>query len=123
MALEPFYEISLASYSIESSNFDARSFIPLFERIDSHASNQEIYEALFAVLTGQISTPPTLFDLRPFDTPFKSTSSQRANEQVHDEIDERIMQEINDCVYTDTKGLYKKYFEGKEWLAEAERIA
>jgi len=94
----------------------------VFERIDSHASDQEICEALFAVLTGQISTPPTLFDL-PFDTPFKSTSSQRANEQVHDEIDERIMQEINGCVYTDTKGFYKKYFEGKEWLAEAERIA
>ena len=95
----------------------------MFERIDSHASNQEICEVLFAVLTGQISTPPTLFGLRPFDTPFKSTSSQRTNEQVHNEIDERIMQEINVCVYTDTKGFYKKYFEGKEWLAEAERIA
>jgi hypothetical protein len=95
----------------------------LFKWIDSHASDQGICEALFAVLTGQISTPPILFDLRPFDTPFKSTSSQRANERVHDEIDERIMQEINGCVYTDTKGFYKKYFEGKEWLAEAERIA
>jgi hypothetical protein len=95
----------------------------LFERIDSHASNQEIREALFAVLTGQILTPPTLFDPRPFDTFFKFTSSQRANEQVHGEIDERIMQEINGCVYTDTKGFYKKYFEGKERLAKTERIA
>ncbi|RYO80972.1 hypothetical protein DL766_006525 [Monosporascus sp. MC13-8B] len=67
------------------------------------------------------STPPTLVDQLPLDTPLKSTSSsQRANEQTHDDIDERILQEVNKCVYRDTGGFYKKYFEGKQWSAEAE---
>jgi hypothetical protein len=114
---------SLGSY-IESSDFDGKSFVPLFERIDSHASDQEVCAALFAVLARQTSTPPTIFNKLVLDTPFRSTSSsQQANEQAHDDIDERILQEINGCVYTDTEGFYKKYFEGKEWSAETERIA
>jgi ankyrin repeat protein len=60
------------------------------------------------------STLPTPFDKLALDTPFKSTSSQRANKQIHDEIDERMMQEVNGCVDMDTKGFYEKYFEGKE---------
>lgn len=109
---------------LDSSEFDIRSLVPLFVHIESHASDQDICEALFTILKGPILTPPTPFDVRLFDTPFKSTSSsQRGNEQIHDYIDERIMQEINGCLYTDTKGFYEKYFEGKEWSAEAERIA
>ena len=92
-------------------------------RADSDASNEDICQALFSLLTKYISTPPTAFDEHPLDTPLKSTSSsQRANEQTHNDIDERILQEINGCVYNDTGGLYQKYFEGKSWSAEAGRI-
>lgn len=49
-----------------------------------------------------------------------ATSFQRANEQAQDDVDERILQEIYGCVYMDTEG-YKKYLEGKERSAQAER--
>ena len=109
---------------IESNEFNARSFIPLFERIVSQASDLEISNALFALVTRPKSTPPTVFDKLPLDTPLKSTSSsQQANEQTHDDIDLRILQEINGCVYKDTGSFYEKYFEGKGWSNAAELIA
>ncbi|KAF2452319.1 hypothetical protein BDY21DRAFT_417793 [Lineolata rhizophorae] len=76
-----------------------------------------------AIVTPKL-TPPTVFGKLSLDTPFKSTSSsQRANEQTHEDIDERIFQEINGCVFQDTGGFNAKYFEGKQWSAEAQRIA
>lgn len=108
---------------IESADFDATSFIPLFEHIDRHASDEEICTALFALLASYTTDPPTVFSKVPLDTPLKSTSSsQHADEQTHDDIDERILQEINGCVYRDTGGFYGKYFEEKEWSADAYRI-
>ncbi|KAF2194344.1 hypothetical protein K469DRAFT_548864, partial [Zopfia rhizophila CBS 207.26] len=60
--------------------------------------------------------PPTTSSVLPLDTPLKSTSSsQQANEQIYDDIDERMFQEINGCVYKDTTGLYGKYFKEKGW--------
>jgi hypothetical protein len=57
------------------------------------------------------------------DTPLKSTSSpQQGNEQTHHEIDPRISQEINGCIYKDTKGFYEKYFEGRSWSPTVEKI-
>ncbi|KAF2192381.1 hypothetical protein K469DRAFT_553448, partial [Zopfia rhizophila CBS 207.26] len=53
---------------------------------------------------------------------YKSTSSQRANEQTHDDIDECILQEMNGYVCKDAGGFYRKYFQGREWSADAERI-
>ncbi|KAH8745703.1 hypothetical protein F5883DRAFT_609618 [Diaporthe sp. PMI_573] len=42
---------------------------------------------------------------------------------THDDIDLRILQEINGCVYKDTEGFYKNYFEGKEWSSKSDQIA
>jgi hypothetical protein len=69
------------------------------------------------------TTPPTIFDKAALDTPLKSTSSsQQGSEQVHDEIDPRILQEINSCVYQNARGFYEKYFEGRSWSPTVEKI-
>jgi len=116
-------DISYLVSQIDSSEFDIGSFIPLFVHIHNHASDQDICAVLFAVFTRQKSTPPIIFNKLVLDTPFKSTSSsQRANEQAHDDLDERILQGINGCVYTDTESFYEKNFEDKDWSVEAERI-
>jgi hypothetical protein len=41
------------------------------------------------------------------------SSHNKDNEQTYDEIDLRIFQKINDCIYNNTKDFYKKYFEGR----------
>ncbi|KAF1997507.1 hypothetical protein P154DRAFT_524707 [Amniculicola lignicola CBS 123094] len=113
--------LSFAS-TVLSSDFDLKSVLPLFQHIFDQAPDQKIWDAVIALVTLK-ATPPILSSALLLDTPLKSTSSsQRANEQTHDDIDERILQEINGCVYKDTGGFYEKYFEGKEWSAEAGRI-
>jgi hypothetical protein len=37
--------------------------------------------------------------------------AQQDSEQTHDEIDLRIFQEVNECVYNDIGDFYEKYFE------------
>src|SRR5437762_955991 len=61
----------------------------------------------------KVTTPPTVFNSSVFDTPLKSTSgSQQGSEQVHNDVDDRILQEVNGCVYNGIIGFYEKYFEG-----------
>ncbi|KAF2787657.1 hypothetical protein K505DRAFT_379435 [Melanomma pulvis-pyrius CBS 109.77] len=108
--------------TVLSSDFDLKSVLPLAQHILDQAPDQNIWDAVIALVTLK-TTPPSLPSALSLDTPLKSTSSsQRANEQTHDDMDERILQEINGCVYKDTGGFYEKYFEGKEWSTEAERI-
>jgi len=84
---------------------------------------ERICTTLFALLRSHVATPPTVYNDPPIDTPFKSTSSsQRADEQTHDDLDERILQEINGRVYKDTEGFEGKCFEGKPWSKEAQQI-
>jgi hypothetical protein len=56
------------------------------------------------------------------DVKIVKSSSQQGSEQIHDEIDQRILQEINGCVYQNTRGFYEKYFEGRSWSPTVEKI-
>lgn len=92
------------------------------ENIQHYASDIEIYSALFALVAPPTTPPrltsPTLVQ----DTPVKSNSaSQQGSEQLHGDIDRRIIQEIDGCMYTDTKG-FEKYFENKSWSEDVEQI-
>jgi hypothetical protein len=59
-------------------------------------------------------TPPIPFEKAVFNTPLRSRSaSQRAIEQTHDEVDQRILEELIRRVYYDVGGFYERYFEGK----------
>ena len=98
---------------VTSRDFDLKSAIPLLEEAGSRANDQKIWDTAIAIVTPKL-TPPTLLDQLPLDTPCNSISSpQRAIEEIHDEVDECILQEINGCVYNDTGGFYERYSKGK----------
>ncbi|KAI9765253.1 MAG: hypothetical protein M1839_005600 [Geoglossum umbratile] len=108
---------------LDSNEADVKSVFPLLEQIIGGAPDPDIWNAVFALVTKPRVTPPTVFNKAALDTPLKSTSSsQHGKEQIHKKLDERILQEINCCVYNNTKGFYEKYFEGKSWSSTAEQI-
>jgi hypothetical protein len=39
--------------------------------------------------------------------------------QTHDEVDQRILEELTERVYYDVRGFYERYFEGKSWTKKA----
>lgn len=112
-----------------SFKLDLQNFIPLLEHIIK-GSDLDIWEEVFA-LVGQKPpitpskpyTPPEFSKLVNFGPPVRSNaSSQRGDEQKHSDIDRRMLEEIRDCTYNNTKGFYEKYFEGRPWSTKAEEI-
>jgi hypothetical protein len=64
-------------------------------------------------------TPPTALENTTFETPFRhSSASQSGTEQTHDEVDQRILEELTGRVYYDVGGFYERYFEGKTWTTK-----
>jgi hypothetical protein len=59
---------------------------------------------------------PTVLENTTFDTPLRSSSaSQSGIEQTHDEVDQRILEELTSRVYYDVGGFYERFFQGKTW--------
>ena len=133
-----------AAYALQSRNNDGRlfadifSFIPkiisdevpvqstiqLLTQVIKHAPDTVIWNAVFA-LVAKPATPPTnsLRKIEP-DTPLRSTaSSKQGSEQDHADMDDRLLREIDLCLYENVKGFYEKYFEGKSWSSSVERFA
>jgi hypothetical protein len=80
--------------------------VPLLEQVIKRAADKDIWTAVISLVSVR-AIPPSISNKAALDTPLKSTSSsQQGNEQTHDEIDPRILQEINGCIYKDTKGFY-----------------
>jgi hypothetical protein len=105
-----------------SDDFDVNPVVPLLEQVIKRAADEDIWSAVFALIASR-TTLPTISNKAALGTPLKSTSSsQQGNEQTHDEIDPRILQEINGCIYKDTKGFCEKYFEGRSWSLAVEKI-
>jgi hypothetical protein len=74
-----------------SDDFDVNSIVPLLEQVIKRATNEDVWSAVFALITRR-ATPPIVFNKAALDTPLKSTpSSQQSSEQAHDEIDPRIL--------------------------------
>lgn len=93
-----------------------QSTIQLLTQVITHAPDIVIWNAVFA-LVAEPATPPTniLRKIEP-ETPLRSTdSSQQGSEQNPADMDDRLLREINLCLYENAKGFYEKYFEGKSW--------
>ncbi|KAI9770965.1 MAG: hypothetical protein M1840_002669 [Geoglossum simile] len=116
-------DLSSLVSQIDSNDFNVKSVVALLEQVIGGALDSDIWNAVFALVTKPRATPPTVFNKSILSTPLKSTSSsQQGGEQFHDDIDPRILEEVNGCVYHDTKGFYEKYFEGKSWSSAAVQI-
>jgi hypothetical protein len=100
--------------------FDIKSVAPLLEKIINNALDAEIWYAVYDLVAEsrppQAITPPTALENTTFETPFRhSSASQIGTEQTHDEVDQRILEELTGRVYYDVGGFYERYFEGKAW--------
>lgn len=106
-----------------------RLVIPLVDHIiknklDAPIRNDEdIWLAVFdlvAFTNLKQATPPIAFNKAILDTPLRSSSaSQRGAEQTHDEVDQRIIEELTGRVFYDVKGFYDRYLQGKDWSNKA----
>ncbi len=86
----------------------------------------DIWSAVFELVSTtspKPTVPPTTFEKADFDRPLRSSSaSQRGIEQTHDEVDQRILEELTGRIYYDVGGFYERYFEGKSWTNNARDI-
>lgn len=111
-------------FQIHSDVVSVQSAIQLLTQVTKHAPDVAIWNAVFALVAKPVTAPNSSFKKLEPDTPCKSnTSSQRGSEQTHADMDERILQEVNLCLYENTKGFYEKYFEGKSWSSSFARFA
>ncbi|KAG9231374.1 hypothetical protein BJ875DRAFT_506723 [Amylocarpus encephaloides] len=115
---------------VDANQVDIASYVPLVEQIvrnepDTPTWNDaDIWLAVFELVARTTPvTPPTAFEKAVFDTPLRSSSaSQRGIEQTHDEVDQRILEEITGRVYYDVGHFHKRYFEGKAWTNSTKDI-
>jgi hypothetical protein len=115
---------------VDSNQLDIASAIPLVELIVRNepgtptSNDADIWRTVFELIARtSSSTPPTAFEKAVFDTPLRSSSaSQRGIEQTHDEVDQRILEELTGRVYYDVGGFCERYFEGKVWTNNARDI-
>jgi len=87
------------------------------------SNDTDIWLAVFELVVQTTPvTPPTAFERTVFDMPLQSSSaSQRGVEQTHDEVDQRILEEVTGRVYYDGEG-FERYVDGKSWTNKARDI-
>ncbi len=110
---------------VGSSDFDIKSAIPLLRRVISSASDAEIWRAVFDLVALIKPTTPvlTVFDKAILDTPLRSSSaSQMGDEQIHEELDQRIIEELVGRVFYNVGGFIERYFKEKDWSNKARDI-
>jgi hypothetical protein len=111
---------------VDSNNFDIKSAIPLVELVINNAPDVEIWRAVFdliAFTSPKQLTPPTTSEKAVLlDTASIELGFPRGIEQTHDEVDQRILEELTGRVYYDIGGFYERYFEGKVWTNNARDI-
>ncbi|KAM3066402.1 hypothetical protein ACMFMG_012092 [Clarireedia jacksonii] len=114
-------DLTILYSRVDSNQLDITLAIPLVDHIVKNEldaptwNDADIWHTVFELVarTNPI-TPPTAFEKAVFDTPLRSSSaSQRGVEQTHDEVDQRILEELTGRVYYDIGGFYERYFEGK----------
>ncbi|KAF7907344.1 uncharacterized protein EAF01_004931 [Botrytis porri] len=123
-------DLTILYSRVDSNQLDSASAIPLVEQIlrndpDTPTRNDaDIWHAVFELVarTNPI-TPLTAFEKSVLDTPLRSSSaSQRGTEQTHDEVDQRILEELTGRVYYNVGGFFERYFEEKSWTNKARDI-
>ncbi|TVY14769.1 hypothetical protein LARI1_G008252 [Lachnellula arida] len=115
---------------VDANRVNTASSIPLVELIVRNepgtptSDDADIWRTVFELIAHTNSpTPPAAFEKAVFDTPLRSSSaSQRGIEQTHDEVDQRICEELTGRVFDNVGGFFERYFEGNAWTNNARDI-
>ncbi|KAJ9641091.1 hypothetical protein H2199_005759 [Coniosporium tulheliwenetii] len=98
---------------IDSGEFNVRSIVPLFEKVDSHASDLEICNALFA-LVARPTTPPQSgpsFTASFQQTPWSFNSASAVDTSDHrKDVDPILKAEVEDNLIIDHPEFFDTFF-------------
>ncbi|KAK2803987.1 hypothetical protein FQN50_006793 [Emmonsiellopsis sp. PD_5] len=110
---------------LRPGRFNYSYYRRLVQHVIQNALDSEIWEAVFNLITTISQTSPPLSIPPSFaGTPVRSTSSsQRGSEQTRRLLEGRLFEEIRECTHRGVGGFFAKYFEGKDWNAQAEAIS
>ncbi|KAF8846692.1 hypothetical protein BDZ45DRAFT_719281 [Acephala macrosclerotiorum] len=120
-------DLAILYSRLDSNQLDSALAIPLIEQIVGNEpdaltwNDADIWLAVFELVVRTTpATPPTAFEKAVFDTPLRSSSaSQRGIEQTHDEVDQRVCEELIGRVFDNVGGFFERYFERKTWSNKA----
>lgn len=93
----------------------------LLKLVIARAKDVDLWAAVFDLIAStQTATPPTTYQNTLLDTPFRpSSAEQRGSEQTRDEVDQRILEELQGRVYDNVTGIYERFFESQNWMDAA----
>ncbi|THV43834.1 hypothetical protein BGAL_0875g00010 [Botrytis galanthina] len=101
---------------------------PLLNAIIANKPDQEIWDQVYNTvnkyaLPPRKVTPPTAFEKAVLDTPLRSSSASLTGvDQIHETVDQRILEELTGRVYNNVEGFYERYFKGKSWTKDTRDI-
>ena len=118
-----FGDLSRLNSAVNSDDFNIKQVTPLLKAAISNESDDIIWDEAYAAVTQSTpqarwsnATTSIVSSSAAFDTPLRSSSaSQRGIEQTHDEVDQRILEELTGRVYYSVGEFFERYFEGKVW--------
>ncbi|KAL5354469.1 hypothetical protein ACLOAV_000558 [Pseudogymnoascus australis] len=118
-----FGDLSRLNSAINRDAFNIKQVTPLLKAVISNESDDIIWDKAYAAVTEYTpqarwsnATSSIVNSSAALDTPLRSSSaSQSGIEQTHDEVDQRILEELTGRVYYDVGEFYERYFEGKVW--------
>jgi hypothetical protein len=123
----PSSDLGILYSRVDSNQLDIALSIPLVKQIVNNAPDVVIWSAAFELVACTTSpkaiTPPPALENTTSETPFRhSSASQSGTEQTHNEVDQRIFEELAGRIYDDVTGFYDRYFEGMIWTEKTIHI-
>ncbi|KAE8354714.1 hypothetical protein BDV28DRAFT_73102 [Aspergillus coremiiformis] len=98
---------------VNSQDIDITPALPLLKvALDRRASSTQVWSAALELIAkSHPTTPPATIQHHDLDTPFRpSSAEQRGAEQTHDQVDQRILEELYDRVFDNVGGFYEHFF-------------
>jgi len=106
-------DLSILVSQIDSGEFNVRSIIPLFEQVESHASDLEICNALFTLVATPVTPPQSS---PPFTASFQqtpwvfNTGSLADTSDLRRHVDPILKSEVEDNLIIDHPGFFDTFF-------------
>ncbi|KAL2037271.1 hypothetical protein N7G274_009960 [Stereocaulon virgatum] len=117
-------ELFMLRKRVRVGNFNYEHYRALSRLVVKQASDVDIWNAVFDLITTVFrTTPPTSIPPSFNGTPVTiSSSSQQGAEQIRELVEARVFEEIRGCTYQDVDGFFSKHFEGKPWTERTKKI-